>query len=87
MSSQRPPQLAAGSHFATRPITARVGVGSSGFEFSVTPDPEQMSAIQALADRRWVCLNGGAEQRQADEGPDTAVTLPREWPPEPAAVS
>jgi hypothetical protein len=67
MSSQRPPQLAARSHFATRPITARVGVGSSGFEFSVTPDPEQMSAIQALADRRWfasmVAPNSGRQMK------------------------
>jgi alpha-ketoglutarate-dependent 2,4-dichlorophenoxyacetate dioxygenase len=54
-----PPSTAAATvstHFETRPLTPLVGVQVMGFEFSATPDPEQMREIQALADRHLILL-------------------------------
>jgi taurine dioxygenase len=53
------PSTAAASartHFETRPLTSLVGVQVMGFEFSASPDPQQMRAIQALADRHLILL-------------------------------
>jgi alpha-ketoglutarate-dependent 2,4-dichlorophenoxyacetate dioxygenase len=54
-----PPQSTAANastRFATRPLTPLVGVQVMGFQFSTTPDQEQMREIQALADRHLILL-------------------------------